>query len=67
MTWSFCDAVPVDVAAPMTTGPLVNVENPVTVRSVKVLGAAAIADSIVAVVVASSEAIFLSCLAELIT
>ena len=30
MTWSGCDAVPVDVAAPMNTGPLENVEIPVT-------------------------------------
>ena len=26
MTWSGCDAVPVEVAEPMNTGPLVNVE-----------------------------------------
>ena len=40
---------------------------PVIFKSVKVLGALAIADSIVAVVVASNEAMFWSCLAELMT
>ena len=44
-----------------------NVLIPVTVKSVKVFGAFTIAASIVAVVVASREAIFCSCLELLIT
>ena len=44
-----------------------NVLIPVTLKSVKVLGAFATALSIVAVVVASNEAMFCSCLAELMT
>ena len=30
MTWSLCNAVPVEVPVPINTGPLVNVEIPVT-------------------------------------
>ena len=60
-----------DVVTPETfrlvADALVSVVIPVTFRSVNVLGAFAIAVSIVAVVVASSEAMFFNCLAALMT
>ena len=64
----------VDVApTPRNSAPPAKVDNPIkvetpdTLKSVNVFGALAIADSIVAVVVASSEAIFCNSLPELIT
>jgi len=56
-----------DVAVMIPAVTFASVVIPVTFRSVNVLGAFAIAVSIVAVVVASSEAMFLNCLAELMT
>ena len=57
----------VAVIMPDETFTVPNVLIPVTVRSVKVFGALAIAASIVAVVVASRVTIFCSSLAELMT
>jgi hypothetical protein len=56
-----------DVAVMTPAVTFASVVIPVTFKSVKVLGAFAIAVSIVAVVVASSEAMFFNCLAALMT
>ena len=56
-----------DVAVMIPAVTFASVVIPVTFRSVNVLGAFAIAVSIVAVVVASSEAMFFNCLAALMT
>jgi hypothetical protein len=56
-----------DVAVMIPAVTFASVVIPVTFRSVNVLGALAIAVSIVAVVVASKEAMFFNCLAELMT
>jgi len=57
--------IPASATLPALTA--ARVENPVTLKSVKVFGALTIAASIVAVVVASREAMFCSCLPELMT
>jgi hypothetical protein len=56
-----------DVAVMIPAVTFASVVIPVTFKSVKVLGAFAIAVSIVVVVVASNEAMFLNCLAALMT
>ena len=57
----------VNSVGPVTVVIPANVERPITFRLAKLLGAFAIADPIVAVVVASSETMFCSSLAELMT